>query len=550
MTPARSSTASPGPNERAAVSGRHLVRVAGSALSWLPAACVALPLLVVAWRALGGGGLAWERLVQYRLWDQLGSTALLLLLVVSLASAIGVACAWLISAHEFSGRRHFEWLLILPLGVPGFVAGAAYLDGLEQAVPLFLWIREHFGMETFLWSQRALPWCGAVLVLVVTLYPYVYLSCRAVFARQQADLIEAARTLGCGEARAFGRIILPLARPAIAAGAVLVAMETANDYGVVSLFGLTTLTPGIFRAWSEGSPEAAMRLALVLLSLMALVLFAERAQRGRRDYVGDTRQQPLARRPLGPKSTVLAWSLCGLPLLLGFFWPVFRFLRWAVSARETTDWAGYAGALFNSSWLALLCCVLVVGTAFWLTAGRRAYRLPGGHAVTALASLGYAVPAALLAVGIGALVSTLARGPGLSWLALSATATGLVFACWVRFMAVGIQPLSAGQTRLATDLHDAARTLGRPPAATLLRIDARLLLPALAAATLLCFVDVFKELTLTLVMRPFDFETLATLTFRLTSEGRIPEASVPALVLVGGGMLGVAVLYRLLQSRQ
>lgn len=548
MTPSRSSTASAGNNLTAAAPGHIASRAAGSALFWLPAACVLLPLLIVGWRSLGGAGTAWERVVQYRLWDYLGSTALLIFLVVMLAIAVGVTCAWLVSAYDFAGRRSLEWLLILPLGVPGFVAGAAYLDGFEQATPLFLWIREHVGLEAFLFIQRILPWFGTVLVLVVTLYPYVYLSCRASFAGRQADLIEAARMLGCSPVRAFFRIVLPLARPAIAAGAALVAMETANDYGVVTLFGLNTLTPGVFRSWSEGSLVSAMRLALILLGLVMFVLVLERAQRGRRGYAGDTREQPLARRPLVRGNTALVWIVCGVPLLLGFVWPVSRFLRWGFGARVSADWSGYWSALFNSTWLSLLACAIVVVTAFWLTAGRRAHRLPGGDSIQNLASLGYAIPSALLAVGIGALVSDLSRLGGLAWLALSASATGLVFAYWVRFMAVGIQPVAAGQAGVAHDLHAAARTLGHTPSRALFRVDLRLLMPALTAAAMLCFVDVFKELTLTLVMRPFDFETLATLTFRLTSEGRIPEASVPALVLVAGGMIGVAALNRLMRS--
>jgi iron(III) transport system permease protein len=373
------------------------------------------------------------------------------------------------------------------------------------------------------------------------------MTCRASFAGQQADPIEAARTLGCSSRKAFVRIVLPLARPAIAAGAALVAMETANDYGVVTLFGLNTLTPGVFRSWSEGSIVAAMRLALVLLSLIVFVVVLERAQRGQRGYAGDTRERPLARQRLNTRRTAIVWLICGAPLFLGFVWPVTRFVSWAFSARGAELQTGYGAALVNSVWLAVLAALLVVVTAFWLTAGRRAYRLWGGATVQQLASLGYALPSALLAVGIGALVSDLARLPALAGLALSASSIGLVFAYWVRFMAVGIQPLAGGQERIAQDLHAAARTLGHTPGKTLIAVDLKLLMPAIAAAAILCFVDVFKELTLTLVMRPFDFETLATLTYRLSSEGRIPEASMPALVLVGGGLVGVAAINRMLR---
>jgi iron(III) transport system permease protein len=506
--------------------------------------------MIVGWRSLGDAGEQWGRIVEYRLWEQIGSTALLIVLVALFAICIGVVCAWLVSAYEFPGRRTLEWLLILPLGVPAFVAGAAYLDGFEQLTPAFIRIREHLGLEAFLLTQKVLPWIGSVLVLVATLYPYVYMSCRASFSGQQADLIEAARTMGCSPLKAFFRIVLPLARPAIAAGAALVAMETANDYGVVSLFGLNTLTPGVFRAWSEGSLVSAMRLAFILLTLIMFVMVLERAQRGRRGFAGDSRERPLARLSLTRVEATLAWVFCGIPLLLGFGWPVTRFLRWAFDAGEFARWSQYAGALFNSTWLALLASTLVVVTAFWLTAGRRAWRLRGGKTMQYLASLGYAIPSALLAVGIGVLVSDLSGMAGMAWLALSASAVGLLFAYWVRFMAVGIQPVAGAQAGIALDLHSAARTLGASPARALFRVDMRLLKPALLAAAVLCFVDVFKELTLTLVMRPFDFETLATLTFRLSSEGRIPEASLPALGLVAGGMLGVAAMNRMLGNRQ
>lgn len=513
-----------------------------------------LPLLIVGWRALGyaggyAGGDNWSRLVEYRLWEHVGSTALLLLMVVFLAIVIGVVCAWLVSAYEFTGRRLLEWLLILPLGVPAFVAGAAYLDGFENLTPLFLWIREQHGLEAFLLSQKLMPWIGAVLVLVATLYPYVYMSCRATFAGQQADQIEAARMLGCSARGAFRRVVLPMARPAIAAGGALVAMETANDYGVVTLFGLNTLTPGIFRAWSEGSLVSAMRLAFILLAMVMFVMLLERAQRGKRGYSGDTRERPLARIRLSRGQTINAWIVCGVPLLLGFAWPVGRFVTWALGAGHFAGWPEYAAAFLNSSWLALLACALVVVAAVWLTAGARAWALPARKAMQQFASLGYAIPSALLAVGIGVLVSDLSRIQGLAWLALSASAAGLVFTYWVRFMAVGIQPVAGAASGVAQDFHEAARTLGASPARALVRVDLKLLKPAMAAAAILCFVDVFKELTLTLVMRPFDFETLATLTFRLSSEGRIPEASLPALVLVAGGMVGVAAMNRLLGSR-
>lgn len=516
---------------------------------WLPALLVLLPMLVVGWRAWEDPGPIWQQIVENRLGGYLWQSALLVGLVTLLAVVFGVPAAWHVSVHDFPGRRFFEWALLLPLAMPGFVAAVAYVDSLESLVPLYIWIRKNHGIEAFLLSQQIAPWVFGVGVLAATLFPYVFLSCRAIFAREATGSLEAARMLGAGQARVFLTVAVPLARPAIAAGASLVAMEAINDYGVVSAFGLGTLTPGIFRTWTEGYPGAAMRLAVILMGMTLLFIGLERWQRGKRRFAADPAETPLARRKLGVAGTALAWAICGVPLLLGFLVPAWRMARWAIQSHDRMDWAGHLAAAGNSIFLATGAAVLVTLGAIVLVAGGRAFQGRSLRLAQRVGILGYAFPSALVAVGVGAIVSWLSAFSWSAVLALSASTFGLMLAYFVRFLAVSIQPAAAGFESVSGSLHEAARTLGAKPVRALLQIDLPLVWPALIAGATLAFIDVFKELTLTLVLRPFDFETLATRTYRLTGESRIPEASVPGLSLVLVSLIGLIPLSYLLRKR-
>lgn len=514
---------------------------------WLPALVVLLPVLVVVWRGLQPAGEAWPQIVEARLGGHLWQSLVLAGSVTLLAMVFGVPAAWQVTMHEFPGRRLLEWALVLPLAMPGFVAAMAYVDGLERLIPLYVRVRTTFGVEAFLRVQQIAPWVFAIGVLAATLFPYVYLSCRAVFEREAAGTMEAARTLGAGPARVFLRVAVPMARPAIAAGGSLVAMEALNDYGVVTAFGLSPLTPGIFRVWTEGHPEAAMRLALMLTALMVLLVGLENWQRGRRRFAADPGDIPPARHRLGAAGAARAWMICAPPLVLGFLIPAWRMARWAWQARDRTDWRGLLDAAGNSLLLAAGASVLISLGAVMLVAARRLATGPSLAAAQRLGLLGYALPGAMVAVGIGTVVSTLAARPGFGFLALSVSATGLVAAYFVRFLAVSLQPVGAGFDRLSAGLHEAARTLGASPARALVRIDLPLVWPAVLAGATLAFIDVFKELPMTLVLRPFDFQTLATETYRLTGESRIPEAAGPGLLMVAISLVGLIPLSHLIR---
>lgn len=529
--------------------GRRLPRPHPAVLlAWLPALLVLLPLAMVAARIWQPGGEAWDHVQRQLLPTYLCQTLLLVTLVLAAALLLGVPAAWWMATCDFRGRWLLHSALVLPLAMPGYVAALAYSDATQGLIPLYLTIRQHFGVTAFLLAQDAVRWLLAVLVLAGTLYPYIYLTTLASFTRQSATSLEAARILGVKPWHVFWRVALPMARPAVAAGASLVAFETLNDYGVSSFFGITTLTVGIFRTWlSEGHLHIALRLAMLLLLLAMGGVLLEYWQRGRRGFESASGDILLSRRRMHSGRGALVFLGCFLPLLAGFVIPAIRLGRWAaITIGRTFDWEASLRAAAHSFALAAGASLLIALGALLIVAGKRAL---GNNSSLRWAQriglLGYALPSALVAVAIGAMFSDLARLPGLAWLALSASVTALLFAYFTRFLAVAIQPLDAGFKQISTNLHDVSRTLGTGPWKTLWLIDLPLVWPSLLAGTTLAFVDIFKELTLTLVLRPFDFETLATHIVRLTDESRIPEAALPALMLVSLSLTGLIPLTHL-----
>lgn len=480
-------------------------------------------------------------------------TSIVLCILVAVGAAIvGTACAAAVTLFDFPGRRSFEWALLLPLAMPAYVVAYAYTDFLQFSGPFQTWLRATFGLEGRVFPEvRNLP--GAAFVFVFSLYPYVYLLVRTALSERAAQLMEAARLLGAPLARRVGTVALPLARPAIAAGVALALMETLADFGVSSYFGIQTFSTGIYKAWlAMDNHVAAAQLATVLLLVVALLLALEaRAQKRLRFAAARTRggaeAQPV---PLAGGARLAAWAVCALPVLLGFVLPLVFMLRPLAADWSVLPWDRFLRWAGNSLRLGALSAALAVAVALLLA--YRLRRAPGGltRGVVQLAGLGYAVPGAVLVVGLLLPVGWLQRtwpqsGVGY-W--MTATILGIVWAYLVRFVSVALQSVQSGYARIPASLDDSARMLGAGGAGLLARVHWPLLKRSAAAAGLLVFVDVMKELPATLVLRPFDSDTLAVVAYQLARDERLGEAALPSLALVLVGLVPVMLLSRTLRS--
>ena len=512
---------------------------------------IAVPIAAILLTFTAPESAVWAHLRETVLLEYLLNTVALLLMVAVLALLLGAGCAWLVATKEFPGRRVFVWALILPFAAPAYVVAYAYADLLAYASPLQVWLRELDLLREGLPAVRSLP--GAGLILGFTLYPYVYLLAYIAFTDHAGPLTEAARTLGASPRRAFFTIALPQARPAIAGGLALALMETAADFGVVEFFGVPTLTNGIFRTWyAQGEHQAAMQLAgWLFLIVMVLVVLEQWARRGLRANPV-SRNMPPSRARLTGWRGALASLACAVPLALGLLLPAATLLRHALVSGDPSFGSTFIGYVTNSVAAAAAAAALAGLCALWLN---YALRLQGGTRLLKLgvrtATLGYAIPGMVLAVGLigpltaldkqlaGWLNSALGMRTGLL---LTGSMAALVFVYLARFLTVAFNSLEGGMARIHPNYDSAARSLGASPSGLLARVHLPLLTPALLTAMLLVFVDVIKELPATLILRPFNFETLATRAYRLASDERLAEASTASLLILAVGLVPTLVL--------
>jgi len=484
-------------------------------------------------------------------------TSLGLCVVVGIGVAlVGGTAAAAVTLFEFRGRRTFEWALLLPLAMPAYVVAYAYTDYLQFGGPLQTWLRATFGLQGRVFPEvRSLG--GAAVVFIFSLYPYVYLLARTALAERAGHLMEAARLLGAPLRRRIRRVALPLARPAVTAGVALALMETLADFGVSSYFGIQTFTTGIYKAWlAMDNRIAAAQLATLLLVVVGAVLALERraqqrlrftAPRGAR--AGSADAQPV---PLQGGRLLLAWTVCGAPVLLGFVLPVIFMLRPLAADWSVLPWDRFVEWSFNSVRLGVISAVLAVSMALMLAFSLR--RAPDAitRGVVQLAALGYAVPGAVIVVGLLLPVGWLQEAAPQSGVGgwVTATVLGVVWAYLVRFVSVALQSVQSGYSRIPGSFDDTARMLGAAGFALLARVHWPLLRRSGAAAALLVFVDVMKELPATLVLRPFDTDTLAVVAYQLARDERLGEAALPSLALVLVGLIPVMLLSRTLRERK
>jgi iron(III) transport system permease protein len=529
-----------------------------STLAVLLALLLAVPVLVVVFNIFAAGEGTWGHLAATVLPEYIVNSLGLMLGVAYGVISIGVTAAWLTTMCRFPGRRLLEWALLLPLAVPAYVMAYAYTDFLQFTGPVQTALREWtgWGPQDY-WFPDIRSLGGAVAMLSLVLYPYVYLLSRAAFLEQSESMLEAARISGYGPWRAFFRVALPLARPGIVAGAALALMETLADFGTVAYFGVQTFTTGIYRAWfSLGDHVAAAQLSAALLGFVFAVLVIERVTRGRAGFynVAPRRRLNYPYQLRGFKA-LIAFVACAIPLVLGFFLPAGILLNLALTSGDAQFGARYVELTRNTVTLAALTAALAVVLAFLVGYAARASANPLVRAANRIAGLGYTVPGVVIAVGVLIPVTRLDHALSAAIEALTGVQTGLiltggiaalVYAYLVRFFAVSLQTVEAGLTKVTTSMDCAARSLGLGPAATLARVHAPLLWRSALIASLLVFVDVMKELPATFVMRPFNFDTLAVQAFNLASDERLAEASTAALTIVAAGLVPIIVLSRLM----
>jgi iron(III) transport system permease protein len=509
---------------------------------------VALPLVVVVGALLYPTTSVWSHLAETVLLTYIINTLGLMVLVAILAASIGIGAAWLTAHYRFVGSDWLSVGLMLPLAAPAYVVGYVYADLLDVTGPLQTFVRDWAGLQLgdyYFPAIRSLP--GASLVIALVLYPYIYLLAKTSFENQSGALYESARVLGASPRRLFWRVALPVARPAIMGGLALVLMETIADYGVVEHFGVPTFTTGIFRTWyAMGEHDAALKLAGCLFLFVAvLVLLEQSARRGER-FNPLSRNAPANKVQLRGLAGIAAMALCIAPVLVGFIVPVGCLVVLAVGQGDPTLGRGFYSYGINSAVVGVIAAGVCALVALLLSYAERIRRDRWLSVGARLATLGYALPGMVLAVGVllpltlidrslaGSLTDLLGRPVGLL---LTGSMFALVFVYVARFLTVAYNSTQTGMAQLHPQLDAVARTLGSRPLGVLRRIHMPLLRPAVLSGLLLVFIDVVKELPATLILRPFNFETLATRVYRLASDERLAEASTAALIIVALSLL-------------
>jgi iron(III) transport system permease protein len=541
--------------------GSGLIRFNGvQAVALAMAALVLLPIGAVVISLFGPYGQSLSHLAETILGEVILNTLLLCVMVGCGVALIGVGSAWLVAACRFPGSRVFEWLLILPLAMPAYIIGYAYMDLTAFAGPLQTGLRTTFGLgRGDYWFPETQGLTGAAAMFTLVLYPYVYILARTAFVEQSACIVDAAKALGASPAEAFRRIAVPMARPAIAAGVALALMETLADFGTVQYFGVLTFTTVIFRTWfGMGDPAAAAQLAsMLLLFVLVLLVLEQRSRAGRRFARTSRRARVMSPYRLRGGWAALAFAACALPVALGFAVPVIVFLNMQIAGGDPVFGERFLMLARNSILLAGLAALIITAAGAAMAYAVRISRSVLTRGAVRVATLGYALPGTMIAVGLmipfGVFDNALDRAMRASFgvstgLLLSGTLFAVLFAYLVRFLAVATQTIEAGYVRIGRNLDDAARLLGASAREVVHAIHRPLLSRSLLTAAALVFVDVMKELPATLLVRPFNFDTLAVRVYSLASDERLTQASTAALAIVAIGLVPVVLLAQATRS--
>lgn len=529
--------------------------------TWLVALLVALPVLSVFYLALFPKENIWSHLADTVLPVYIITTLKLMIGVGALAVATGVVTAWLVTMCRFPGKKYFEWALMLPFAVPAYVIAYVYTDLLEYAGPVQTALREFFGWQSArdYWFPEIRSLGGAILMLAFVLYPYVYLLVRASFLEQSNSLRDASRLLGCSPLQSFLRISLPIARPAVAVGLALVSMETINDFGTVDFFAVKSMSAGIYDTWlNMGNLGGSAQIASLMMFFVVTLILLERLARARqKQFNSSDRFKAIDTYKLTGWKAAFAWTICALPILLGFLIPVVILGSYAIQHLDQLDQEDFLTYAGNSFFLSAAAALITILIALLLAYSKRLYRYKSLTAAANFASLGYAMPGAVLAIGViiplaafDNVVDDFMRSTfGISTgLLLSGTTFAIVFAYSVRFLAVSTGAVESSLNKITPTMDMASRSLGLTPLQTLMRVHLPLIKGGIVSAGLVVFVDCMKELPATLILRPFNYDTLATFVYQFASDEMLEECSLAALFIVAVGIIPVILLTRTITS--
>ena len=509
---------------------------------------ISIPIIFIFINLFYGPGETWNHLVVHLLPNYIQNSLILIAGTSILTLFFGVSSAWVVSRYNIPFRKPLEWLLILPLAIPSYITAYAYAG-----------IFDYGGIIEKIFSLKldVMNHTGLIFVLSISLYPYVYVASRAFFLNQSSNIIEASKLLGAGERKTFFKVILPLARPAFVGGLILVLMEVLNDYGAAKYYGVNTFTTGIFRAWfSLEEPETAIYLSAILVSIIFLLITVEKWQRRRIGYFNATKNhQKVTRENTSNNLKVFFFIIAFIPVLFGFLLPLFQLLYWAFLTYKDVFNSAFIIISFESLGIATFSAFTTVIFALLLIFLSKWNRLSWIKSISRIGVMGYAIPGAVIAVGV--LIPTLSID---KWLVtfmknifdlkigfiINGTIMALVYAYIVRFLAVAYNPIESNTLKFGKSLSEASKLLGSGTISTFRKIEFPLLKPAILSAFILVFVDVMKELPLTLILKPYHINTLAVKAYEYASDELIAEAALPSLFIILTGIIPILFLNRLI----
>ena len=511
---------------------------------------VALPIGTIFFNLIEGPGETWDHLVAYLMYDYIQNSILLILGSSLIAFVLGVSSSWIVARYHFPFRKQLEWLLIVPLAIPSYIAAYAYAGIFDYGG--FIQNQTGFKMDV-------MNIYGLVFIMGISLYPYVYVAARAFFLNQSYNIVEASKLLGANESKTFFKLLLPLARPAIVGGLILVLMEVLNDYGAAKYYGINTFTTGIFRAWfSLEEPETAIYLSALLLSLIFGLILLEKWQRRKKRFFNTTKNhQQLKRLQIPSKLKVVLLCIVLIPVTFGFLIPVLQLCYWALLTYKEVFTPEFVFIALQSLLVALTAAFCAISFALLLIYLTKWNRLSLMKSFSKIGVVGYAIPGAVIAVGV--LIPTISID---RWLVnffhntmdlqigfiINGTIVALLYAYVVRFLAVAHNPIEAASLKIGASFSESSRILGKGNVHTFFKIEFPLLKQAIVSGFILVFVDVIKELPLTLILKPYGVNTLAVKAYEYASDELINEAALPSLLIIVTGIIPIIFLNKIISK--